>query len=187
MSGADVSGRLNAEALKIGGSLLIRSDDQNKGSFKDDVILNGAKVTGQVDMTGASVAGTIRAADLNLDGDLHMQSDARNVASFKDVELGGANIKGQVDMSGASFGGNLTADSAKIAGHVDMSGARFDGNLDANSLPAHPRRRTSKVSSSTARRACARFPSCQSREQPAPRLIETKEESHGPDHQDSAF
>jgi hypothetical protein len=35
--------------------------------------------------------------------------------------------------------------------------------------------------------ACARFLSCQSREQPATRPIETEEESHGPDHQDSAF
>jgi hypothetical protein len=55
------------------------------------------------------------------------------------------------------------------------------------STPAHPRRRTSKVSSSTARRACARFPSCQSREQPATRPIESGEKSQGPDHQDSAF
>jgi hypothetical protein len=55
------------------------------------------------------------------------------------------------------------------------------------STPAHPRRRTSKVSSSTAPRACARFLSCQSREQPGTRPIETEEESHGPDHQDSAF
>src|SRR5258705_13740690 len=42
------------------------------------------------------------------------------------------------------------------------------------STPAHPRRRISRVCSSTAHRACARSPSCQLREQLATGFTETR-------------
>jgi hypothetical protein len=53
MIGASFDGMLNADALQVGGLLAMRSDDQNKTTFKD-VVLRSAKITGGVDMTGAS-------------------------------------------------------------------------------------------------------------------------------------
>ena len=48
--------------------LLMRSDGQNKASFKN-VVLRGAKIAGQIDMSGASFGGTLNANGLQT-GDL---------------------------------------------------------------------------------------------------------------------
>jgi len=159
MIGASFDGNLNADALQVGGALFMRSEDQNKASFKD-VVLRGAKITGQVSMIGASFDGTLNADSLQVGESLHMSSDGQNKASFKDVDLSNAKITGQVSMIGASVGGKLDADSlqaggslfmksdgqnkarfqdvvlrlAKIAENVDMTGATFDGKLEADDL-----------------------------------------------------
>ena len=53
ISGASFDGRLNADALQVGGMLLMRSEGENKASFKD-VVLRGAKITGAIYMNSAS-------------------------------------------------------------------------------------------------------------------------------------
>jgi len=159
MTGATFDGALSADSLQVGGNMFMRSDAQNKASFKD-VDLRGAKVTGQIDMTGASFDGTLNADSLQVGGNMFMRSDAQNKASFKDVNLRGAKITGQIFMNGASFDGTLNANvlqvdgdllmysdglnkasfkdvnlmGAKIAGQVAMAGASFDGTLIANAL-----------------------------------------------------
>jgi len=44
MIGASFEGKLNADSLQVGEMLLMRSEGQNKASFKD-VVLRGAKIT----------------------------------------------------------------------------------------------------------------------------------------------
>jgi len=157
MIGASFDSNLNANALQVGDMLVMRSDAQNKTSFKE-VVLRGAKITGQIDMTGASFDGKLDADGVQA-GDLYMRSDGQNKASFKDVNLTGAKIRGQVALAGARFDGKLDAGGlqagdlymrsdaqnkasfkdvvlrgAKIAGQIDMTGASFDGKLNANAL-----------------------------------------------------
>jgi uncharacterized protein YjbI with pentapeptide repeats len=137
------------------------SDDQNKASFKD-VVLRGAKITGQIAMTGASFGGNLEADSLQVGDMLLMGSDRQNKACFKVVDLRSAKVTGDIYMNGASFGGRLNADSlqvggsllmysddqnkasfkdvnlnsAKLTGQVAMNGASFDGKLEAEALQA---------------------------------------------------
>jgi uncharacterized protein YjbI with pentapeptide repeats len=159
MIGASFEGKLNADSLQVGEMLLMRSEGQNKASFKD-VVLRGAKITGQVSLVGARFDGTLNADAMQVGGSLYMRSEGRNKISFKDVVLRGAKITGEIDMTGASFGGTLDAyaveaggsllmssegpneasfkdvdlTGAKIAGQVVIGGAHFEGRLNATLL-----------------------------------------------------
>jgi hypothetical protein len=158
MTGASVTGTLNAQALQTG-ELFMRSDASNKASFTT-VILEGATIAGLVDMTGASVTGPMNADALRA-GDLFMRSDTTNKASFATVGLQSARIAGVVDLTGAAMTGTLYADglqadtlhlrsdaankgrfaavrlvNAKIAGEVGMTGADVTGTLTADGLQA---------------------------------------------------
>ncbi len=95
MTGASFDGTLNADSLEIGGPLLMRTEGQNKASFKD-VVLKSAKVTGQIDLDGASFDGELNVDSLQVGGMLLMRSDAQNKSSFKDVDLNSANINPQL-------------------------------------------------------------------------------------------
>jgi uncharacterized protein YjbI with pentapeptide repeats len=124
MTGASIDGMLNAGSLQVGGSLFMRSDAQNKASFKD-VVLNGAKITGSISMAGASFDGALNADYLQVGGSLFMRSDAQNKARFKDVVLHGAKITGSIHMAGASFDGALNADSLQVGGSLHMLDAHY--------------------------------------------------------------
>jgi hypothetical protein len=67
MIGASLDGTLNADKLKVGSTLYMRSEGQNKASFKD-VVLRSAKITGQFTMVGASFDGTLNAEGLQVGG-----------------------------------------------------------------------------------------------------------------------
>jgi hypothetical protein len=151
-----MNGAFNANGLHAESDLFLR----NGSVFKDEVILNSAKITGQIDMIGASFGDTLNAGALQVEGNLLMRSDGQNKASFKDVILNSAKITGQIDMTGASVDGTLNADalqvegsllmrsegqnkasfkdvvlnSAKITGQIDMRGASFGGTLNADAL-----------------------------------------------------
>jgi hypothetical protein len=100
-------------AVQIAGSLAMRSDAQNKSSFKD-VTLRGANITGYIGMIGASFDGTLYAIGLQVGGSLFMSSDAQNKASFKNVVLG-AKVEGNLDMISASFDGTSTPMACRLA------------------------------------------------------------------------
>ncbi|MFZ0494119.1 MAG: hypothetical protein WBE80_04000 [Methylocella sp.] len=127
MSGTSFEDVLNAQALQVGQSLLMRSDGRNKASFKD-VALRGAKIAGQINMDGASFDGALNASGLQVDGGLYIRS-----ASVKDLVLRDGKIAGQVAMSGASFD-EVSLHDAMIGGQIDISGAHIDGALDAASV-----------------------------------------------------
>jgi uncharacterized protein YjbI with pentapeptide repeats len=100
MTGATFGGKLDADALQVGAILLMRSEGQNTASFKE-VVLRGAKITGEIDMTGASFGGKLDAAALQVGGDLYMGSEDQNKTNFRDVDLSSAKVTGEIDMRGA--------------------------------------------------------------------------------------
>jgi hypothetical protein len=129
MIGTSFGGTLDADSLQVGTSLIMRSDDQNKASFKD-VILRGAKITGQISMIGASFDGELNADKLQVGTSLIMQSDDQNKASFKDVILRSAKITGQISMIGAGFDGTLNAEGLQAGGDLFMFDAHYAQAVD---------------------------------------------------------
>ena len=157
MNDATFEGDLDADMLRVGSNLFMRSTDKNKASFKN-VFLGGAKVTGEVDMEGSTFEGDLDAAWLQVGSGLLMGSTDRNKASFKNVILNGARI-GLVNMDGATFEGDLDAELVQVGsellmgstdknkanfknvflggakiGLVNMDGATFEGDLNADTL-----------------------------------------------------
>jgi uncharacterized protein YjbI with pentapeptide repeats len=128
LTGASCEGPINANALQVGGSLFMRSDSQNKASFKS-VDLSGSKISGEISMAGARFDGALNADSLQVGRSLRMQSDGKNKASFKDVVLRSAKITEHIDMRGASFDGTLTAASLQVGGNLSM---RSEGENQAS-------------------------------------------------------
>jgi uncharacterized protein YjbI with pentapeptide repeats len=135
-----------------------RSDlslDLNYTQFKNDVLLNNAKINGYLAMNGVVFAGKLDAASLQVDGNLSMRSSEQHSAIFKEVILSSAKVAGNVYMDGAIFDGHLHADSlvvgislsmrsgalkgitmsnAAIGGNIQMDGASFSENINADAL-----------------------------------------------------
>jgi hypothetical protein len=116
---ASFEGALNADKLTVGGSLYMRSEGENKASFKN-VVLGGAKIAGQISMVGASFDGKLYADSLQVGVSLLMYSDGQNITSFKDVDLTGAMIGGPIYMAGAFFGSTLNAESLRAGSDLSM-------------------------------------------------------------------
>jgi hypothetical protein len=117
MTGASFVGKLAADSLQVGGSLLMYSDDKNKASFKD-VVLRGAKITGQISMAGASFGGTLDAQSLQVGGPLFMR-DANYVQA---VVMVFAHIGSYLDLRGAILA-DLDLSGASIAGDLQLGGS----------------------------------------------------------------
>ena len=156
LTGARFDGKLDAGQVRIGGYLLMNSDDENKASF-NEVSLIDAKVGGQLNMLAASFNGPLNASLLKVGGNLFAASSGQDKTRFRKVFLLGADVAGSVTFIGASFddaldagllrvGGTLSMASdaqnktsfkgvdltgAKVAGHFVMTGANFDGALAA--------------------------------------------------------
>src|SRR5207302_5893307 len=91
----------------------------NKANFEKDVNLNGAKITGKLDMTGASFEGKLNADSLQIGGDLFMRHAChadKGVMVFAHVggnlDLRGASLA-DADLSGSSVAGELRLDRQK--------------------------------------------------------------------------
>jgi hypothetical protein len=133
MVGASFEGTLNAETLQAG-DLYMRSDGQNKASFKD-VNLGGAKITGSIDMTGAFFGGTLDAESLQAGSDLSMD----DVYCVNETDMIFAHVGGNLDLRGATLPG-LDLSGASIAGDLQLGGrgstvwTRQDGEPGALTL-----------------------------------------------------
>jgi hypothetical protein len=158
-TGARFDGKLNAGQVRIGGSLSMNSEGENKASF-NDVILIDAKIGGQVNMLGASFNGPLNADLLKVGGNLFAPSIGQHKTRFQRVSLLGAEITGYLSLIGDNFDGDLSAGlmqingslfmnsagenkasfkrveltNTKVAGHADLSGASFDDVLEASLL-----------------------------------------------------
>ena len=141
--------------MRIGGYLLMNSDNQNKASF-NEVDLTDAKVAGQLNMLGASFDGPLSASLLKVGGNLFAPSIGQYKTRFRSVFLLGAEIAGNVSLIGDNFDGALFASlcrsaapahefreqnqsqlqgshltSSKVADMRSADGATFDGAWEA--------------------------------------------------------
>ena len=140
LMGAKVAGTLVMDSAEIGTSLLMRSDrtvSEHRAEF-NDVVLNSARIGGQLDLRSAKVAGALVMSSVVVRELLLMASDrsvSEHRAEFADVVLTGAKVGGQVALIGAKIAGTLNMDSADIGDSLLMrtdprvSGhpAEFDG------------------------------------------------------------
>jgi len=150
LDGTQVRGRFLADQLRSDSSLFL----SDHAAFEDDVILNGAKISGDVSLGTSSFAKHVYAYGMTVGGDLL----AEDQADFKgDVVLSGAKINGDVSLNtsrfaqrvyayGMTVGGNLFAGDqadfkgdvvlrdAKIYGDVSLDTSRFAGDVDASSM-----------------------------------------------------
>lgn len=129
LENANVTGSLNAQALRVSSTLFMGSNNGGTPRF-GAVVLNGAKIGGQLSLAGATVSHEVQADSIEVGITLYLNStvDAKGAtipASFQKVYLRRAVIAGNLDVSGATVPGFLDADGAKIAGSVLMSSANI--------------------------------------------------------------
>ena len=118
----------------------------------NNVVLNGAKIGGQLSMEGSTFNGELNMNAISVGDSLLMQ----NAAGFNTVDLAGAKIHGQLSMVDSTFNGELNMNSisvgtsllmhdaarfntvdligAKIGGQLSMVGATFNGELNMNAI-----------------------------------------------------
>jgi hypothetical protein len=120
------------DSLEAGGSLFMR----DKAQFAD-VVLRGAKIEGQLDMSSSTFNSTLIMNSLEAGGSLFM----RDKAQFADVVLKNAKIEGQLSMIGSTFNDTLNMNGLEVGSHLFMRDtvaekpillifARIQGNLD---------------------------------------------------------
>ena len=139
MTGAIFDGPLYARTLEAGRVLMrsnfkdvvlsgakITGDIDMEGGTFESVRLFGAKITGDILMTDATFDGPLDARLLKVDGSLNLNSPGHHVSRFKGVDLSWAKSTGLIDMSSASFDGTLNAKSLEAGGDLLMAdGASF--------------------------------------------------------------
>jgi hypothetical protein len=156
LEGSLMKGRFEAVGLHSESDLLLL----NGTMFKSEVLLAGAKIDGNVELTGAAFEDKLNANQLQVGGSLFMNSDTQNKASFKDVYLTDAKVARQLTMLAATIDGPLNADllkvggnllapsvgqykttfrsvsliNAEIGGNVSLTGTSVDGALNASLL-----------------------------------------------------
>jgi uncharacterized protein YjbI with pentapeptide repeats len=113
--GSIVEGRFLA--LQLRGELSL---DLRFTEFKREVVLNGAKIDGDMGMEGATFAADVHAGALQIGGSLSMRSTAAHKTRFKGVILSSARVTGNLEMDGVEFDGEVNADSLTVGGFLSM-------------------------------------------------------------------
>ena len=162
--GSTFKGKLAMDSASVGGALFMGDGESDDGESDDgesddgvlretkfdEVVLRGAKISGQLSMVGAAFKGKLDMGSVSIGGSLIMRD-----AEFNEVVLLGAKISDQLDMDGAAFTGKLdmeavsTGDSllmknaefnevvlrgAKIGDQLSMVGSTFTGKLYMDSV-----------------------------------------------------
>ncbi len=155
-NGSSFVGELDMGSISVGGSLLMR------GAEFQEVILKGAKISGQLSVIGSTFRGNLNMNAVSVGGSLLMNGPTEPPplsekvrTSFQEVDLIGADIGGSLSTNGAEFRGKLIMDSisvdgtlimqqaafdvvdlsgANIGGEISMVGSAFQGKLDMNSI-----------------------------------------------------
>ena len=130
---ARVEGKLNADRLKVGGTLFL----DGEASFQD-VGLIDAEI-GHVAAEDSEFEGMFNAGGLSVQGDFYV----RNGVMLKGINLIAAKIGGDLSARNARVEGKLNADRLKVGGtlfldgeasfrDVGLAAARIGGDLSAN-------------------------------------------------------
>ena len=137
MAGAECRGDLNAEAIEIGGAATLRAKNGKSGGVDrilpfattGRVLLNGAKVAGELSMAGASLSGALGLENSKIGSSLLLRAfhgkksgkaETLPFISTRLVSLIGAEIAGNLDMQGARLEADINVQNAKIGGDVMM-------------------------------------------------------------------
>jgi len=153
LMGAKVAGTLVMDSAEIGTSLLMRSDrtvSEHRAEF-NDVVLNSARIGGQLDLRSAKVAGALVMSSVVVRELLLMASDrsvSEHRAEFADVVLTGAKVGGQVALIGAKIAGTLNMDSADIGDSLLMASDRSvsEHRAEFNDVVLHCAKSSGQVS-----------------------------------------
>lgn len=103
--------------------------------FKDEIILDDARIAGKLDMSGAHYGGRVSLVETKVGGSLflglaHFEQSlvagamevrghlVMGLSSFADVDFSGSKIGGQVGISGSTFSGALTAGLIQVGGNL---------------------------------------------------------------------
>jgi hypothetical protein len=136
------------DALQFYGKLSL---DLSSAEVTGQLLLDDAKIDGNVSTENATFRSEINAVSIQVGGNLSFRSANHD----NEVFLSGAKVAGNVYMDGAVFHGNINADSmavgaslsmrttqfkgltlsnARITGSVQLDGASFSGSLRADAL-----------------------------------------------------
>ena len=131
LQGSTVTGKLDADRLEVGGSLILRDD-----TFAD-IDLLGAKIAGNANLNGSTVTGKLDADGLEVGGSLILSD-----GTFADIDLLGAKIAGGAELNGSTVTGKLDADRLEVGGNlflrddtfadIDLLGAKIAGSAELN-------------------------------------------------------
>ena len=97
----------------------MRSDPEYRAEFKD-VRLLGTSVGGDVDLDGAKVTGMLNMAAVDIGRYLLMRSNPEQRAEFNEVSLFGASVGNSVELDGAKVTGTLDMEAIDIGQYLLM-------------------------------------------------------------------
>ena len=127
MSGSTFDSSVNADNLTVGQSLLL-----NGGAlFKGDVILRGARIGDNLNLSASTFEQTIHADSVSVERNLLLRDGATIKGS---VNLKSAKIGGQLEMNVSAIEGSVSAQAATIGQWMVLRGTRFAQPVDLVSV-----------------------------------------------------
>ena len=146
LDGAELSGRLIAQGVTIGGDALLTTSGEHRFKAVGDIWLSGAKISGLLVMQGAELSGEFHADGVTVGGAAFLRANGEHrFTAAGDIWLIGAKISGNLEMDGAELSGELFADGVTVggsaflrasgehpftvAGYIHLYGAKISGSL----------------------------------------------------------
>jgi len=135
MDGSSFTGAVHLGSIEVKSDVFLR----NHANFADEVILNGARISGALDGSESSFSKDVTASQFSTNGSLFF----RNATFASDVDLTGARIGSNLEVDGATFHGALRLSSVEVksdmflrnhatfSGDVSLIGAKIGGQFDA--------------------------------------------------------
>ena len=135
MDGSSFRGAVHLGSIEVKSDVFLR----NHANFSDEVILNGARISGALDGSESSFSKDVTASQFSTNGSLFF----RNATFASDVDLTGARIGSNLEVDGATFHGALRLSSVEVksdmflrnhatfSGDVSLIGAKIGGQFDA--------------------------------------------------------
>lgn len=132
LNGAKVEDTLDASICEIGQTLDMGSADRTSVYCTElsGVLLQGAKIGGQLSLAGAKVASTLDLDSVKIGRGLFLNYDPEISPAqpeFHDVLLARAKIEGTLGLRGAIVKGLLVAESSRIDGPVFLENCEISG------------------------------------------------------------
>ena len=121
LDGAELSGRLIAQGVTIGGDALLTTSGEHRFKAVGDIWLIGAKISGNLEMDGAELSGELFADGVTVGGSAFLRASGEHpftVAGY--IHLYGAKISGSLIMYGAQLSGAADFTNAIVTGTMSL-------------------------------------------------------------------